>query len=116
MATLTTDGGKFSFDDRLLEHLKVVISRKLRLHESFTMSWRYTPASGSGERSLWLSSGTQLHFRFTNVRPVTLNTRWLAALTEAAHETGGLHVEEVPEPLDEKPRVGTRGVGPSPRP
>lgn len=98
MATLFAGKDRFDFDDRTLSHVKIVISQKLRRRESFLLSWSLSAAGGSGRRSLWLTSGSHLHFRFRENRPPDLNAQWLEAMVESANGTRGLDLDAVPEP------------------
>jgi hypothetical protein len=46
---------RMELEDRALAHLQVVITSKLRRHESFTFSWRNPPTEGDGRRTLWIA-------------------------------------------------------------
>lgn len=98
MATLVTPNESFTFDDRLLEHLKLVITQKLRRNEAFLLTWSYAADQGSGRRSIWIHSGAALHFRFSRATRSPLNGEWLQALLEASHSVRGLSLDDVPEP------------------
>ena len=85
------------FDDRVLAHLKVVILAKVRRGESFTFSWEYAAASGSGHSSIWINPAIPLQFDFSGSREPRLNRLWVDALVQLANSPAGLRV--VPEPL-----------------
>lgn len=84
------------FDDRVLAHLKVVILAKLRRGESFTFSWDYSSAQGSGHSSVWLHPAIPMQFDFYGKKDPTLNRAWLEELVQLANTPAGLRI--VPEP------------------
>ena len=91
------------FDDRLLAHLQIVISAKLRRREGFYMSWREPTASGSGRVSIWLDPGIPLMFRYENARALTINRDWLDALSESSNSASGLIITEEAPHLTNRP-------------
>ena len=97
-STLTAE-----FDDRLLAHLQIVISAKLRRREGFYMSWREPTASGSGRVSIWLDPGIPLMFRYENARALTINRDWLDALSESSNSASGLIITEEAPHLTNRP-------------
>lgn len=86
------------FDDRVLAHLKVVILSKVRRGESFTFSWEYSAASGSGHSSIWVHPTIPLQFDFSGGREPRLNRAWVEQLAHLSNSPGGLRV--IPEPPD----------------
>ncbi len=96
MAVLIYGNEEFEFDERLLAHVKVVASQKLRRHEGFLLSW--THRNADGRSSLWLNEASDLHFRFDEDRPPRLNDRWLSAMMEASFASRGLDIDAIPEP------------------
>lgn len=84
------------FDDRVLAHLKVVIVAKLRRSESFTFSWDYASADGSGHSSVWLHPAIPMQFEFLGSREPSINRAWLDLLIATANSPAGLRI--VPEP------------------
>lgn len=80
----------YMFEDRLLAHLKIVISQKLGRQEAFFLSWSKSAAEGSGRVSLWLSPYVPLAFTFTADEPPELNRHWLRALNALSHTQRGL--------------------------
>jgi hypothetical protein len=81
---------KLEFDDRLLAHLQIVISTKLRRREGFYLSWRESHDSGSGRVSIWLDASIPLMFRYTKSAMVTINREWLEELTLSSNTASGL--------------------------
>ena len=84
------------FDDRVLAHLKVVILAKVRRGESFTFSWEYTVAAGSGHSSIWIHPTIPLQFDFVGSREPRLNRTWVEELVKLANSPAGLR--GTPEP------------------
>lgn len=84
------------FDDRLLTHLKVVMMSKVRRGESFSFSWEYSAASGSGHSSIWVNPAIPLQFDFAGSREARLNRAWVEELVRLANSPAGLR--PTPEP------------------
>ncbi len=87
--------------DRVLAHLKVVISTKLRRSESFPLSW-----DRDGDRStVWLHCSIPLRFEVCNEAAGAIDRGYLNELAKAANSSGGIVVDldaveaaEAPEP------------------
>lgn len=86
------------FDDRVLAHLKVVILSKVRRGESFTFSWEYKAAAGSGHSSIWIHPTIPLQFNFLGSREPSLNRKWVEDLVRLSNTPAGLRV--TPEPAE----------------
>lgn len=86
------------FDDRVLAHLKVVILSKVRRGESFTFTWEYTVAAGSGHSSIWIHPAIPLQFDFFGNREPRLNRAWVEEMVKLSNSPSGLRV--IPEPAD----------------
>ncbi|GLK16207.1 ATP-dependent DNA ligase [Herbiconiux flava] len=86
------------FDDRVLAHVKAVIISKVRRGESFTFSWEYTVAKGSGHSSIWIHPTIPLQFDFVGSKEPVLNRVWIEELVRLSNSPAGLRV--VPEPRD----------------
>ncbi|WP_165065292.1 DUF7882 family protein [Marisediminicola senii] len=84
------------FDDRVLAHLKVVILSKVRRGESFSFSWEYSAASGSGHSTIWVHPTIPLQFDFAGSKEPRLNRAWIENLVRMSNTPSGLRV--VPEP------------------
>lgn len=87
---------RVDFDDRVLAHLQIVITTKLRRAESFTFSWRDDASIGDGRTSIWIHPASVMVFKFSGSRPPRVNRAWLEALSFTANGPQGLYV--VPEP------------------
>lgn len=99
MGTLVFGGAgtEFTFEDRLLSHLKIVVSMKLSRQESFFLSWDRPGSEGSGSTSLWVSPSVPLQFRFRRSVAPALNKAWLKAMSEGSYGPRGLVLSEEPE-------------------
>lgn len=98
MGKLTYDASLvIDFDDRILAHLQIVITNKLRRDESFIFSWRDDADVGDGRTTIWLHPTISLVYKFLGGRAPQINKLWLEALTATANSPGGLHI--VKEPL-----------------
>lgn len=99
MGTLSYDATlKADFDDRLLSHLQLVISAKLRRGESFNFSWKDATAIGNGRTTVWMHPTVPLIFKYFAGGIPAINRRWIDALSATANSVGGLKV--VPEPRE----------------
>jgi hypothetical protein len=85
-------GTEYEIEDRLLAHLKITIAAKLRLQESFLLSWKIPVESGSGRVELWMSPAIPVQFRFSTSQPPELNRAWLEALALSSHSARGMRV------------------------
>lgn len=106
VATLIVQNVQYDMDERLLAHLKIVISQKLRRSESFMLTWSRPSTAGSGQFAVWLSHSMSLHFRFAGSRPASLNQQWIHDLMQASFRVQGLNLDDVAEPGE-----GTAGGG-----
>jgi hypothetical protein len=84
------------FEDRVLHHLQVVMSAKLRRGESFFFSWFDDPAVGDGRSALWIGPAIPLYFRYAGSRPAALNKAWLEEMAISAGSNQGLVLLEEP--------------------
>lgn len=78
--------------DRLLAHLKVVITTKLRRAESFTLTWRHPDGHPAGRSSLWLQESIPLRFVFDEAEPEQLDGTVLQDMAHRATSSSGLLV------------------------
>jgi hypothetical protein len=89
---------RVDFEDRLLAHLQVTITTKLRRGEPFTFAWKDDSSIGDGRTMVWLHPSRSLVYKFYGSRPPHLNRAWLEALMHTANSPTGLYV--VPEPAE----------------
>ena len=102
------NGNEFTIDDRVLAHLQIVTSTKLRRGESFMLNWHTDPEHGSGRVSLWVSPSTPLQFVFFGSRQPQLNRAWLDALSELSFTARGLIL--ISESEAEAVKAGTLAI------
>jgi len=91
-------GTRVDFEDRVLAHLQVVISNKLRRGESFVFTWRDDASIGDGRTSVWLNPSVAMSFKYYGSRAPSLNRAWIEALAVTANSPNGLYV--IPEPAE----------------
>ncbi len=101
MGVLYYGGSEFELDDRLLTHLQVVISTKLRRGENFFLSWTQPMERGSGRHAIWIDNGIRIHFFFSGSRPAGINRAWVESLLLAAGKPSGLQLSDESEPRGE---------------
>lgn len=94
MGVLSYGGTDYHFGDRLLAHLQVVVTTKLRRRESFALSW--VPDGDGGREAIWVDNGLPIRFRYDESTIAPLNRDWLEALMDGTHRPNGLLV--MPEP------------------
>jgi hypothetical protein len=78
--------------DRLLAHIKVVATTKLRRSESFTLSWTHVDGT-PGRSTLWLQPAIALRFVFDSAEPESLSSSTLKTMADMANSSGGLTVD-----------------------
>jgi hypothetical protein len=86
------------FEDRVLAHLQLVISAKLKRQESFLFSWYDDTSSTEGRTVLWMESSIPLVFRYDSRQMPTVNREWLERLTDSANSSRGLTLDAEPQP------------------
>ena len=94
MAVLSYGGADYEFSDRLLAHVQVVITTKLRRRESFALSW-IRDVDG-GREAIWVDNGLPIRFRYDEGAIAPLNREWLESMMDGTHRPNGLLV--TPEP------------------
>jgi hypothetical protein len=98
LGILQYDDEEFDFDDRVLAHLQIVISTKLRRHEDFFLSWVMPIERGSGRHAIWIDNGIPLHFFYNGSRPAAINREWIDELLLSSTKAGGLLLADEPTP------------------
>lgn len=92
---------RFEFDDRVLTHLQLVMTAKLRRDERFMCTWTLPVDNGGGRISLWFDPGIPVCFQYVRVSVGPVNAAWLDELMRSANSVGGLQV--IPEPSPTSP-------------
>lgn len=77
-------------EDRVLAHVKAIVTLKLRRSESFTLSWVHPDDEQGGRSTIWLHSSIPLRFVFNEPEPVQLNPQWIQDLAAAANSPAGI--------------------------
>jgi len=90
-------GETFDFDDRVLSHLQIVISTKLRRRENFFLTWTQPMDRGSGRHSIWIDNGLPVHFYFNGSRQSSVNREWIEELLLSAGRPTGLQLGPEPD-------------------
>jgi hypothetical protein len=80
-------------DDRLLAHLKVVATSKLRRNESFLLSWDEPAENGSGRGSVFIHPTCDLIFRFDGSRSAELDQALLEQMAAESMSSRGLIIQ-----------------------
>ena len=89
-------------DDRVLAHLKVAITNKLRRNEGFTFTWTNdNEDSDTTHSSVWLDEGIPVSFEIGGAEDPPLNREWLEQLTRTANSPAGLKITPEPKPAGE---------------
>ena len=108
MGKLVYGATEFDLDDRLLAHLQVITSIKLRRGENFFVTWRNSPPRGSGRQSVWIDNGLHLAFAYDGSRPPEVNRDWIEAMSTSASSTFGLQLTDEHGDLLNTPAVESR--------
>ncbi len=86
------------FEDRLLAHLEVVITSKLRRGEGFLFSWKEEGAASASRTSIWVAPSLPIVYKYSGGRPPSINRTWIELLSQSASSSAGLRV--LPEPAE----------------
>lgn len=76
--------------DRVLAHLKVVVTTKLRRAESFAISWRHGSAGDAARSTIWVHCSIPLRFDFDSGEAEILDRAYLDELAQSASSSGGV--------------------------
>lgn len=90
------DQTALAFGDRVLAHLRAVISAKLSRGESFTVSWTHPSGQQPGRSTIWVSPSIPLRFVFDGPDPIPLNPAWVQQLAQSVNSSGGIQVIDEP--------------------
>lgn len=80
-------------DDRLLAHLKLVATSKLRRNEPFLISWHEPNGQGGGRSSVWMHPSCDLHYRFDGGKPAEIDQELIESMSIAANAARGIEIE-----------------------
>jgi hypothetical protein len=94
--------------DRVLAHLKLVATTKLRRGESFTVTWHHPTELNEGRTSIWVQPAIPLRFVFDESESAPLDSEYLQELSNAANSTNGMYLDLE----EERDRTGPTAVVP----
>lgn len=83
-----------NFEDRVLAHLQIAVSTKLRRQETFMLNWRDNETVGDGRSGVWIGPQTDLHFKYSGSRFPEINPDWVNAMVVSASTPLGLQLME----------------------
>jgi len=86
-------GRPIEMPDRILAHLKVLISTKLRRSESFPLSWDHIVDGVVERSSIWLHCSIPLEFRMDAEAAGQLDRTYLQQLADAANTSTGIVID-----------------------
>jgi hypothetical protein len=98
VGALFYDGEEYDFDDRVLAHLQIAISVKLRRREDFFLTWAVPMERGSGRHAIWVDNGVPIHFFFSGSRQPMINRAWVEQMINNASSSAGLVLGDEPPP------------------
>ena len=81
-------------DDRVLTHLKLVVTSKLRRNEPFLVSWHDAADVGGGRSSIWVHATCDLHYKFDGGSPAAIDQDLIEQLSVAANSARGVEIDE----------------------
>lgn len=87
---------EYDFDERTLEHLRIVITSRVRKNESFFLTWTAQRHRQTVTTSLWISPAVPLVFSFSSDTRVPISREWLQQLIRSSYSSQGLVI--MPEP------------------
>ncbi|PPF32758.1 ATP-dependent DNA ligase [Rathayibacter sp. AY1A2] len=101
MGKLHYDGSvEIDVEDRVLAHLQIVLTAKLRRGESCLLTWRDENGMSDGRSAIGLHPSHTLRYSYAGGRMPRIKPAWISALTDLANSAGGLRfVPEPPEPV-----------------
>lgn len=81
-------------DDRILAHLKAVVTAKMRRGEGFLISWTDSAEVGHGRSSVWVHPGCDLHYKFEGGTAPRLDPALLEAMNIESIQPRGIELED----------------------
>lgn len=83
-------------EDRVLAHLQVIFSEKLRRNEGFHFTWADSEHAGGGRNVAWVHPSMPLYFRYAGSRVPSLNRTWLEVMERDVNSRSGLILRDEP--------------------
>jgi hypothetical protein len=81
-------------DDRILAHLRTVVTAKMRRGEGFLISWSDSLAIGDGRSTVWIHPACDLHYKFDGARMPKLDPALLDQLNVESIQARGIELAE----------------------
>jgi hypothetical protein len=81
-------------DDRILAHLRLVATSKLRRNEPFLVSWHDAADIGGGRSTIWVHPGCDLHYKFDGGTTAAIDQDLIEHLSVAANSARGIEIDE----------------------
>ncbi len=97
-------------DDRILAHLKVLTTSKLRRNEGFLLSWTDSAEAGHGRSSVWIQPYSDLHYKFDGNRPPAIDQALLQEMALESMQARGVELAEAT--LAHSPRAKASNIEP----
>lgn len=89
-----TDRTAIRVDDRILAHLRAVVTAKMRRGEGFLLSWSDSVTIGDGRSSVWVHPACDLHYKFDGTRAPALDSALLDQLNVESISARGIELAE----------------------
>jgi hypothetical protein len=97
VGTLRYDGESYELDDRVLFHMQIAVSTKLRRGENFFLTWPVAAELGSGRHTIWVDNGVPLHIFYSGSKSPALNKDWIEAMIQSGARASGMYLMEESE-------------------
>lgn len=81
-------------DDRILSHLKAVVTAKMRRGEGFLISWTDSAEVGHGRSSVWIHPTCDIHYKFDSGMASKLDPALLEAMNVTSIQAQGIELED----------------------
>lgn len=96
MGTLFYGGDRtpVRIDDRILAHLRAVVTAKIRRGEGLLLSWTDSITIGDGRSSVWIHPACDLHYKFDGSQPAKLDPKLLEQLDVESIQARGIEIAE----------------------
>ena len=96
MGTLFYGGDRIPIriDDRILAHLRAVVTAKMRRGEGFLLSWTDSITIGDGRSSVWIHPAADLHYKFDGSQSAKLDPKLLEQLNVESIQARGIEIAE----------------------
>jgi len=79
--------------DRVLAHLRVVATTKLRRQESFPLTWVHPDGAEGGRTTLWMHAAIPMRFVFDGAEPEDIDRELLQLLGDEANSANGIVID-----------------------